>query len=144
MELKLKEFRVDDSPAYKITRARFCCDAIKKCAFVDLGQDLEFVPQVAISQEFVVYADGVDWQEIVYTKINFCPFCGEKITLDVEEIEDVSEYYGLLQKKGREYRHKSKVVDSKKEENELLEKARMHSDELNYYLTNDSIHSLIL
>ena len=144
MELKLKEFRVDNSHAYKITRARFCCDAIKKYIFVDLGQDLGLSPQVAISQESTVYADGTDWQETDYTKIDFCPFCGEKIILDVVEIEDVSVYYILLQEAGLEYRRRSKDVDSKKEESELLEKARMYSDELNYYLTNDSIHSLIL
>ena len=137
MKLSLKKFQIDEYYiAYKIIRMRLCCDDIKRCMFID------FEPQIAVSQTTQQYIGDDIWlDEVDYTKITFCPFCGEKIIMSVDDVEDLSEYYKKLQTKELECRKKSRSVDSKKKEDEYLKQAEALSEELNFYLTDDSIHN---
>lgn len=143
MKLSLKKFQIDEYYiAYKIIRMRLCCDDIKRCMFIDISQDDDFEPQITVSQTTQQYIGDDIWlDEVDYTKITFCPFCGEKIIMSIDDVEDLSEYYKKLQTKELECRKKSRSVDSKKKEDEYLKQAEVLSEELNFYLTNDSIHN---
>lgn len=143
MNLSLKEFKVDENLAYKITKMDFCCDTIKECSIINLETENDYTPRISICQSVEYYIDGDSYPTFECTPIKFCPFCGKKIKIEIVDKEDVSEYYDELQDKETKLRIKSREIDSRKKSDELTSLARELSDELNYYLTNDSIHMFI-
>lgn len=143
MNLRLKEFNVDGYLSYKIIELKKCCDAIMNYSFIDLTSSMDFAPSIGISQGIEITDSETSWYDVEHESIRFCPFCGEEIFLSIDEQEDVTECYNELQSQETKTRKKSREVDSKKKEAEYLELASAYSDELNFYLTNDSIHMFI-
>jgi hypothetical protein len=144
MTVSLKEFKVDEHLAYKVTSIDFCCDSINQCMTIDLETETDFKPHISICQSVEYYADGDSYPTIECTPIKFCPFCGDEINIEIVDKEDLSVIYDTMQMTEMDYRNKSRITNSKKKEQEWLTLAREISDELNYYLSNDTIHTVIL
>lgn len=143
MNLSLKEFKVDENLAYKITKFESCCDELKSCYFIDIETENDYSPRIGICQT-VEYYDGEDTQTSVeYTPIQFCPFCGESIKVEIIDMEDLSVYYNAIEMSLSRARKNARETNSKKKEKEYLAIARELSDELEFYLSNDSIHMFI-
>ena len=144
MKLLLKEFSVSGDLSYKITKINWCCDMVKEKEFIDLfsnPEDCLLIPKIciAIKDEFLDIDSGC--AEVIPNSIEFCPYCGEKIFIDIVNQEDVSEYYNKLTEQELIFRKKSREGDSISKRQKNLASAVLLSDEANYYLSNDSIHS---
>lgn len=140
MDIKLKEFIVGFDKSYKITDIKYCCDEIKNCECIELAKQWgkDEPPTICISEATGTYDGEIDYE---YIPIKHCPFCGTKLFCSVLESEDLGEYYNAVRIQELDIRAAARKEDSKEKERELLKQARDLSDELNFYLKTDKIHS---
>lgn len=97
MNIKVKEYKIDtlNSTEYKILSIDKCCDKILRNssinlynAYIDSPKNIH-EPIVSIRQYQSTYECDFDY----YYKMNFCPFCGEKIDIKIDSVENVTEEY---------------------------------------------------
>lgn len=142
MNITLKKFIIGFDASYKIINIEYCCDDVKNCKYIELAKEWgkDEPPTTCISETVNIYDGERDCEDIVYIPIKYCPFCGKKLFCSVLEIEDITEYYDKLLTQEMDVIMIARAEDSKKKEKELLKTKRDISEEMNYYLTTDSIH----
>ena len=82
--------------SWKYRPIDFCCENMKEAFGEKFDKFIKFRDELCLTTTERV-ANGFD----SYTKehnyaINFCPFCGQKITINVEELDFTSEYSQLV------------------------------------------------
>lgn len=129
MYIKTKKIKFDDEVSYKETQFEYCCDKMEDNDAIVLGNEYdEFeyegvysVKLMKTDVNYGVYDDDYTSEDYRYYKIDFCPFCGEKIVIEVVEEVDLSEEYFNLKEQRDEHWDECRKTDSKKKENELRE-----------------------
>ena len=127
MNISLIKQTIKDEDGYCMTHYKHkpfecCCKKLTKkleyedtIAFTDEStyHDEPIMAIVHTEQDY----DGFD--DYFYTRIHYCPFCGEKININIIDEEDVSEIYYRLKNAEKKLDTKICRTDSKKREKEL-------------------------
>ena len=144
MIISTKKIEFDqDEISYQNTSVVTCCGKMEKSESIELNYGYD---EVSCESNYSVkmittdvssdYAGGYDIDER-YSKINYCPFCGNEIIIDVMETLDSHELYEQLQKQRENVWNRCKSTDSKKEESNLLDERRYLDDKIeNMYMSD--------
>lgn len=152
----IKNAFLDKYISYKIDKSStLCCSQLtNNLDMIDFHQG--FIENLTNEEEQELddsfYAYGIcikhvqyvyDDKDIFLYKINNCPFCGEKIELNIVETKNVTKAYNEIEKKSNDLYYKANHTDSKKEEVELRKLAKIESDKLNSFYGSDSLKVLL-
>lgn len=141
MNIKVEKWEFDGKRSYKILELTKCCDKITKSEVVTLrdeyenGDDSDYSVKLIEDQEAVLSGDD-DWYS--YERINFCPFCGEKIDIEIVNTIDKTEEYLELKQDRSELWEKCRKTDSKKKESQLREQIYELDKKINEMYVNDN------
>lgn len=153
MRFELIRQKFDGNVSYKIFNTVWCCDELSHNPAITLTDEYDLDdsqisdPVVAIKSKSQCTDDHDRFEVTDYYKINFCPFCGEPVTVTVISEEDVSDDYFRLKKIRKDYWKRAQGADSKKLEKKLLEKVKRLDKEIErlyeigeYRKTEDEAH----
>ena len=135
----------DDEYSYKYLPFQYCCDKLKDFEYIKFNDECNYsdpneyldkegsvVPGFSITFEKPV-AWG-DYAEPVYHRINYCPFCGQKININIVREEDRTGQYAAM-KRLREVKNElSLKTDSKSEYDKLFSEMREIDQEINEFI----------
>ena len=143
MNIELIELTFDDYNGYKYKPFEWCCEKLKDNPLIDLTDgytDYEcldtcenVVPSVTIQQTEILRDWEDEWEEHTYYKLDYCPFCGEAINVNIVAKEDVTEPYLKFQKERSEVWRKYCRTDSKRKSEELSKTVRELDTKINYF-----------
>lgn len=126
-----------DEYTYKYYPFQYCCEQLKDYPAIEFDTELDdslnenwedVVPRFSIMREEPVVWE--DYTDTIYTKINYCPFCGQKININIVGEEDWTARYASLEAEKDAKKAKMNKTDSK------TESARLEKEigEINYKL----------
>ena len=135
----------DDNYSYKYIPFEYCCDELKDSEYIKFNDECNYndpneyldkegnvVPGFSITFEEPVVWEG--YTEPVYHRINYCPFCGQKININVAREEDRTGQYATM-KHLREVKNElSLKTDSKSEYDKLFSEMREIDQEINEFM----------
>ena len=139
MKTKLIRQKFSGNTAYKILSREWCCEQLKENPLVVPSSDYredgkeDSIPALVLRREYTFHSYADEFTEISYFKINFCPFCGSPVSVEVAAEEDVSEEFEALSEKRKEIVRELKTNDSKKREKELLKERNHLDNQINWY-----------
>lgn len=122
----------DNEWSYKYYPFEYCCNHLKYSnEIISFGTEGNTIhdeegyltqlddesPHFSIHWEEPIPYEDDTWTE--YTSINFCPFCGEKIDINVVKKEDKSLDYATMSTLRNMLNERRRKTDSKKENEEL-------------------------
>lgn len=144
MRIKISKWCFDDTHSYKIKSLTECCDKIMNSNVITLVEDYEngddsdySVKLREINYEYDSYDDTYD-DYTTYESIKYCPFCGEKIYIEIVEVIDKDKEYSELTQLRDELWNKYKKTDSIKKSNKLQQEVRELDKKINeLYMNND-------
>lgn len=142
MKIELIKLKFNDTCSYKYKPFEHCCDEIQNDkAIVFTGEDLvhsndcwddgRYVPRFCASHTEIITSYEDEWEKTDNYPIQFCPYCGEKIEIEVVDEIDVSDKYNELSKQRDELWKKCQRTDSKKREVELRERVGKLDKQIN-------------
>ncbi len=143
MDVKIEKWEFDEKKSYKILKLTKCCDKIIMSDSVDLIYDYENDDDYDYSVKLIdrkVFHDYDDWDEVcIYEHIEFCPFCGEKINIEITNTVDKTEEYLSLKTQRDELWKKVIKTDSKKKE--LISRKQVYEldRKIDEFYANDSL-----
>ena len=143
MNIKVEKWEFDGERSYKILELTKCCDKITKSNVVTLTEDYENGNDtdysVKLADMRIQWVDFDDWDEYyTYERINFCPFCGEKIDIEIVNTIDKTEEYLELKLQRDGFWAKANKTDSRKREATLREQAYELDKKINEFHINDN------
>lgn len=161
VELIKQVFVVDgyNESSYKYKPFKWCCqDASTNplielvCEYLDNTNDYDeynsLKPSITLRHSYTTYDWEDEYQEDVYYKINYCPFCGEPIEFILVGEEDVSEIVSKLKTKRDEVWKKYTKTDSKKKSEELRKVVYELDSKINYFYElseyDDNMRELVI
>lgn len=139
MHIKVEKWEFDGERTYKIIGLTKCCDEITNSDVITIRNEYENDDDTDYSVKLIdnlnFYDD--DWS-CIYKHINFCPFCGERINIEIVNTVDKTEEYLELEQARKELWDKCRNTDSKREtsqlQNQIYELDRkineLHSDDI--------------
>ena len=145
MKIKVEKWITDGTISYKIISIEKCCDklidskvtsintAYDRYQCYDYGND--YIYSVKLVQEEYDYDGYID--ETYNEEINYCPWCGSRIEVEIVNTIDKTEEYKTLQQKRNELWKKCCNTDSKNKECKLKEQVRALDIQINNLLTSD-------
>lgn len=142
VKIRFKNEYGDNEVSYKYLPFECCCEKLKNFEHIDFSDEYDCLNPNDYDDEdgatipgfSICVEEPVAWEdmgELCYYRIGYCPFCGEKININVVREEDKSEKYLdliALRKQKEELRRKT---DSKKEYDELSESVRKINESIN-------------
>ena len=155
MKIKVEKWITDeyDNVSYKIKEIHKCCDKLINSKNISANaeycedehytgdntyEDCSYSVKLVRKEE-----EGIPWEDYTetrfyYEKIGFCPFCGEKIEIEIsDEVIDKQEEITQLEKEREETWDKCRKTDSKKKEQELQKRVRQLDNKINEIHMND-------
>lgn len=143
MNIKVEKWEFDGERSYKILELTKCCDKITKSNVVTLTEDYESGDDtdysVKLADMRVQWFDFDDWDEYyLYEKISYCPFCGEKINIEIINTIDKTEEYLELKLQRDGFWAKANKTDSRKREARLREQTYELDKKINEMHINDN------
>ena len=119
MKVEIIKQNLGDEVSYKYKPMSFCCDELARSPVIELVAGEYDATENYISEpQFCIadYDEWTEWEEDFkqdnYYQIKFCPFCGEKIEIEiikeedlrrkVRELENKLDYYNELRKYNEE------------------------------------------
>ena len=150
MKIKVEKWITDGygDTSYKIKEIEKCCDKLtnsknisinaKYCEGDNSYEDDSYSVKLVREVE-----ESIPWEHdaetnFYYEKIDFCPFCGDKIKIEIsDEVIDKQEELELLEKERENTWDKCRKTDSKKEEYELQQKVHELDNKINSIYMND-------
>ena len=145
MKIEVSKWVFDDAHSYKIKSLTKCCDEIINSDVVTLVEDYEngddtdySVKLREANYEYDSYDDTYD-DYTTYESIKHCPFCGERIDIEIVEIIDKNEEYSKLTQLRDELWNKYKKTDSIKKSNKLQQEVRELDRKINEIHMNDDL-----
>jgi DNA-directed RNA polymerase beta' subunit len=149
MNIKVEKWIVDDCISYKIINIDKCCDKLINRKNISVNTEYDEY-EAYDKQDYSVklirgesVCDGdYDYMDYYYETIEFCPFCGEKIIIEViNEINKTNEYKSLREQRELLW-NKCKKTDSKKKYEELYKQVSELDNSINYLLMSDDFDDL--
>lgn len=152
MKIELIKLKFNDRWSYKYKPFKFCCRGIENNeSIVFADHDLvdsdtiqiygtHPIPQICISETY--FDDGYEFTR--NHPILYCPYCGEKIEINVVNEIDVSERFGELVKERNTLSRICRKTDSKKEEEKLNKKITEISNQINKFYWLDEMNNSFL
>lgn len=150
MKIKVEKWITDEygDTSYKIKEIHKCCDKLINSKNITInneyceneiycGDNSYSVKLVREVEESIPWEHDTETRHY-YGKIDFCPFCGEKIEIEIsDEVIDKQEEIELLEKEREDAWNKCRKTDSKKEEYELQQKVHELDNKINSIYMND-------
>lgn len=134
-----------DNYSYKYIPFEYCCDKLKDSEYIKFNDECNYNdPNVYLDNEgnvvpgfSITFEEPVAWEdytEPVYHRINYCPFCGQKININVVREEDRTSQYAAM-KHLREVKNElSLKTDSRSEYGKLFSEMREIDQEINDFM----------
>lgn len=134
-----------DNYSYKYIPFEYCCDKLKDSEYIKFNDECDYNdPNVYFDNEgnvipgfSITFEEPVAWEdytEPVYHRINYCPFCGQKININIAREEDRTGQYAAM-KYLREVKNElSLKTDSKSEYDKLFSEMREIDQEINEFM----------
>lgn len=145
MKIEVSKWIFDSTHSYKIKSLVKCCDEIINSDVVTLVEDYEngddtdySVKLRNVNYEYDSYDDTYD-DYTTYESIKHCPFCGERIDIEIVEIIDKNEEYLKLTQLRDELWNKYIKTDSIKKSNKLQQEVRELDKKINEIHMNDDL-----
>lgn len=135
MNVKAEKWLVDDSESYKIVEFRKCCDKIVEYSNIRLTNECSDDTWECVYSAFFVREtfDCEGFTTTEYDTIHFCPFCGEKIIVEIVKTIDKTDLYNALKKGSdflcKEY-NKTDSISRQREINKEVQEIRKEIDSL--------------
>lgn len=141
MKIEVSKWTFDGNTSYKILHMEECCNKLTNSMNVSINDGYDEFSNYD-EQEYSVKLTKIVYDEDIgdvyrYEKINFCPFCGEPIEINIVEEVDKTEEYKLLKNKRKVLWSKCNNTDSKKEAEELVNQVRELDKKTNGIWEND-------
>ena len=150
MKIKVEKWIVDDKyndVSYKILSIVPCCNKLTKSKNISINnkysEDDIYSDDNTYSVKLIrKEEEGIPWEDysetnFYYEKIDYCPFCGEKINIEFVGEINKTEEYNKLEKERETLWNKCRKIDSKKKYNELYKQVQALDNMLNVILIND-------
>lgn len=144
MNIKVEKWEFDGERLYKILELTKCCDKITKSNVITLrdeyenDDDLDYSVKLRdVNYEYDSY-DRDYYDYTTYESIQYCPFCGEKIDIEIVNTIDKTEEYLELKQDRSELWEKCRKTDSKKKESQLREEIYELDRKINEFHINDN------
>lgn len=142
VKIHFKDKELGEHSTYKYLPFEYCCNALKNFEHIDICDDYDsfgwgeiydtdndIVPHFALRiEEPQPWEDGT-WP--YYYTINYCPFCGEKININLKDEIDKSKLYTALVNSRDAFKEAFNETDSVKTQKRLEEKIREVTRKIN-------------
>ncbi len=142
MKISVEKWTIDENVFYKTLKIEKCCDRVITSENITLNNEYCENDTYSDDNEYAVKLvrneheyDGYD--ETYYEKIDYCPFCGEKIEIDIVNTVDKTEEYKTLREERDLLWKKCCKTDSKKTEYKLRNQVRDLDLKINKMLQSD-------
>lgn len=147
MKIKVEKWIIDGEVSYKVLNIERCCDKLINSKNTRLNKAYDehgcydYDSEEDYSVKLFRKEEWTDWEdtfsENYYEKIDYCPFCGEKIIVEIVNEIDKTGEYKELQKQRSELWKKCCKTDSKKKEETLRQQVNELDIKINNILTSD-------
>ena len=140
-----------DNYSYKYIPFEYCCDKLKNAEYIVFSDDYDYLDPNDCCDEYdctiprfsVIVDKPVAWEdytESAYYKINYCPFCGQKININVVREEDRTGQYAVMKYLREVNNELSLKTDSKSEYDKLFSEMREIDQEINEFMSFGEYH----
>jgi formate dehydrogenase maturation protein FdhE len=130
-----------DHESYKIINIERCCDKLINSKNISLNTKYDEYENYDIQEysvKLIRNEEGYDeYRDTFYEKINYCPFCGSKIIIEIVNEVDKTEEYKNLEKEREALWKKCCKTDSKKKAQILNQQVRELDGKINNILDSD-------
>lgn len=145
MKIELIRYNVDGTHSYHHKPLSYCCEKLKKNPAIHFAEDFTeygeytdrneddedgYLPALCIWQNETTYDWEDTWENEYNYPIHYCPFCGEKIEIELVDEKDFTEKYNVVVQEVDEINKKLRNISRKKEE-DLRQQRREKDDFLN-------------
>lgn len=143
MDIKVEKWKFDDTKSYKILELKKCCDeiinsnTITLCDDYNEGSDADY--SVKLSQYHCEHSYEDYFDHYTYENIKYCPFCGEKINIEIVSVINKDNCYIELSNKRDSVWSKINKTDSKKKESLLRNELMELDNKINQLYVNDDL-----
>lgn len=140
MKVELVKLIFDENRSYKYKPMSFCCDKLKDNPIIELIDAYQYeddtsddIPKMCLDYHYEWSDWGEDMEDDRYYPLKFCPFCGEKIDIEVVGEEDHTERYKKLESERKDFWSEVMATDSKSQEECLRRKVKELDRKIDYY-----------
>ena len=140
MNIKLVKQTFDNNDvSWKTKEMDFCCESMQKNPLIDLENEYDensgFLehPNMMLWHSEIIHDWEDEYENDYYYAIKYCPFCGEKIKVVIEEKEDISDVYKYLDDRRLYLSKKRNATDSKKKEAKLSDELKKVDNDINMF-----------
>lgn len=145
MKIKVEKWTFDGSESYKVVDISQCCDSIRSNPLIDFyvecfeNSEDEYGLGLCKTDTYPEPWEDYYTTSYQYYKINYCPFCGEPITIEIVDSIDKNAEYKQIKTEVYDLRKKINKCDSKKKEAQMESEFRKKNDLLNQFYQNGNI-----
>jgi len=143
MFIEAERWHFDGSCSFKIVEFKKCCDDMIKSPNTCLNHDYEYTEEDDdYSVKLILTVNDYEMGDVNYfEKINYCPFCGKEINIDIIREVDKNEEYKTLTEERNSISEKCRKTDSIKKHQELANKLQILDKEINNMWQNDDFQN---
>jgi len=136
MKIEVEKWTFEDCVSYKMINFVRCCDKIDKFPCICLDNQSE--PEIR-DFSYGAFIKTLEYPETktTYHKIDCCPFCGEKIEVEIPKKTNKNNEYKLLKTERYLLTKERMATDSISKMNEINEKIRKIDEEIDYFYKSD-------
>jgi len=140
MNIEAEKWIVNGDAYYKVIKVKKCCDElIYNDGYIDMVSDYSDDYEInLIKTELVYLGDGIDDSVHNYKPIQYCPFCSEKINVNIVKTIDKTKDYEKLEKTRTKLYELKNETDSKKESKEFQNQIDIVCKKMNNMVSNDN------
>lgn len=143
MKIKAEKWitnKENEEYSYHIVELEKCCDKLINSPNTTINSDYDEPYSVKLIQNEHDCDKYGHFDNTYYEKIQFCPFCGVKIEIEVVKEVYMEDEYNELSKVHGDLIYKKNHTDSKKKEYELQSRISSISKDLNNMLRSDDFN----
>lgn len=134
-----------DEYSYKYLPFEYCCDRLKNFDYIEFNAEYDRSDPNAYCDEndniipgfSITFEEPVAWEDYndtVYYRIDCCPFCGQKININIVREEDRTGQYAAMKHLSEVKNELSLKTDSKSEYYKLFSEIREIDQEINEFM----------
>ena len=146
MKIKVEKWTFDASRSYRIVQSEKCCDKILNSEVIVLnddyenGDDSDYGVKLERYEHYWDYEDEIN--QYTYEPIKYCPYCGEKIEINIVNTIDKTEEYLELIKRREELWNKAIKTDSRKKSERFREESYALDKVINELYYSDGLDKI--